>query len=62
MGYIEEEDEDEDEREEFEFPREPLMRIARTSEHGLTGQMLNMSLGLCSRTRRQHFEYPANGM
>ncbi len=62
MGYIVEEDEDEEEEEELELPREPLKRIARTSERGLTGQMLNMSLGLCSRSRRQHFEYPASGM
>jgi hypothetical protein len=62
MGYIDEEEE-ETEVEDEDLPRQPLRRIVRISERGLEAQVLNMNLGISSRSaRRQRYEYPVNGL
>ena len=54
MEHIEEEAEPE------EVPREPLKRIKKLSDRGISGQMLNMRISSSSRSRRQHYEYPVS--
>jgi hypothetical protein len=62
MDYINEEEEETD-VEEPDPPKQVVKRVVRLSERGLAGQMLNMSLGVSySSSRRQHYEYPTNGM
>jgi hypothetical protein len=50
---VEEEDEEE--------PPEPVKPIKQMVDQGLAAQVLQMSMG-STRTSRQHYEYPVNGM
>lgn len=42
--------------------QEPIRPIKQTSHDGLAAQILQMSIGSSTRTSRQHFAYPVNGM
>lgn len=61
-SYIEEEEEDTEVEEELpELEMKPLRRITTLSGRGLSGQILNTSLGGTSISRRQRYEYPIDG-